>query len=216
MCITNYLNDFLFVAWLKVECDSRLRTFLKLCKEVGCPIALDKTEWGTTILVFLGCLLDGETMCVAVAEEKRLRALSQLQILRQNRKVKVYQLQSLLGLLNFLCKAIVPGRVFSRRLYAKIPSQLYSMQQQKKLKPYHHISTDKEFRQDCGVWINFLAASASDKSLLARPFLDWDLQSTVHEIRFWSDSSANPELGFGAVLRTTGCLANGKMASSRK
>ena len=57
--ITNYLDDFLFLAYTKYLCDQLVTRFLLIYQEVGCPIAEEKTEWGTELIVFLGVLLDG-------------------------------------------------------------------------------------------------------------------------------------------------------------
>ena len=200
-CITNYLDDFLFVAWLKCECDRMMREFLKLCKLIRCPIAMDKTEWGTTVIVFLGVLMDGENLCIAIPKDKKVRAHNQLMTICEKRKVKVHYLQLMLGLLNFLSKTIVPGRVFTRWLYSKIPQKLYKLQQHRKLKPHHHVNTDHKLREDCKVWLTFIREVDSNRSLLCRPFSDWDSLKAATDIPFWSDSSANENLGFGVVYQ---------------
>ena len=57
--VTNYLDDFLFIALMKRVCDDMLRKFIHLCDLINCPIAADKTEWSLVSMVFLGILLDG-------------------------------------------------------------------------------------------------------------------------------------------------------------
>ena len=37
--LTNYLDDFLFLAYTKMLCDRLVKKFLDLCLEIGCPIA---------------------------------------------------------------------------------------------------------------------------------------------------------------------------------
>ena len=54
----NYLDDYLFASLLKVWCDWQVRSFLQVCNEIKFPVSLEKAEWGTTRLVFLGMLLD--------------------------------------------------------------------------------------------------------------------------------------------------------------
>ena len=56
----NYLDDFLFAAALKRLCDDQVSIFLHVYKEINFPVALEKTFWGTTVLTFLGLLLDSE------------------------------------------------------------------------------------------------------------------------------------------------------------
>ena len=57
--LTNYLDDFLFMALTLCICDAMMRTFLRICDFVGCPISDEKTEWSAPMMVFLGMLLNG-------------------------------------------------------------------------------------------------------------------------------------------------------------
>ena len=43
--ITNYLDDFLFMALTKLLCNGMMMQFLQICQEIGCPISAEKTEW---------------------------------------------------------------------------------------------------------------------------------------------------------------------------
>ena len=56
----NYLDDFLFVALLKKYCREQIETFIEVCKMINFPVALEKTTWGDTIIIFLGLLIDTE------------------------------------------------------------------------------------------------------------------------------------------------------------
>ena len=60
--LTNYLDDFLFIAWSLMVCNGMVRLFLKVCEMIRCPISMEKTEWATQILTFLGILLNGRTL----------------------------------------------------------------------------------------------------------------------------------------------------------
>ena len=42
--LTNYLDDFLFIAITSDACDYMVNTFLVLCKRIGCPVSEHKTE----------------------------------------------------------------------------------------------------------------------------------------------------------------------------
>ena len=68
--VTNYLDDFLFIALTILRCNFLLQQFLDLCQEIGFPIALEKTEWANEIIVFLGILLDGRHYILSVPIEK--------------------------------------------------------------------------------------------------------------------------------------------------
>ena len=101
--ISDYLDDFLFLAMLKALCDSLIHQFLELCELIGVPIATDKTEWATTPITFLGILLDGRSMTLALPMEKIDRAVAMLTFLKGKNKATIKQLQTLCGFLNFLC-----------------------------------------------------------------------------------------------------------------
>ena len=107
--INNYLDDFLFIAANMVICNYLMSEFLCMCGELGIPIALDKTEWVTLSLVFLGILLDGQHMLMIIPEDKRLKAIFMIKNLLDHKKAMVKELQTLCGYLNFLNKAVISG-----------------------------------------------------------------------------------------------------------
>ena len=117
--VTNYLDDFLFLALTLLRCNYLINSFMQLCEQIGVPLALDKMEWGTEIIVFLGILLNGNNLSLSIPLEKCDKAIQLLNLMISKRKATVKELQSLCGYLNFLCKAIFPGRPFVRRMYAK-------------------------------------------------------------------------------------------------
>ena len=117
--VTNYLDDFLFVHTNEEACNSLVRTFLRICNRIGSPVALEKTNWASSTIVFLGILMEGDTLTLSIPNEKRVRATHLLSKLKDSNKATVKQLQSLTGFLNFLNKAIFPGRAFTRRMYSK-------------------------------------------------------------------------------------------------
>ena len=114
----NYLDDYLFVAALKRFCDDQLRRFLEMCKHINFPVALEKTVWDTTLLIFLVLLLDTTNQTVCIPMEKVVKTLNLIDyfLLKKNRKATILQFQQLCGSLNFLCKCVVPGRAFLRQL----------------------------------------------------------------------------------------------------
>ena len=54
----NYLDDFLFLAMLRKLCNDQIRLFLRICEEINFPVAMEKPEWASTRIVFLGLLID--------------------------------------------------------------------------------------------------------------------------------------------------------------
>ena len=184
--ITNYLDDFLFVAITLFRCNQMVKKFMEMCEEFSVPIANDKTEWGTVRLVFLDILMDGEFMICSIPEDKHNKAINLLKTMLEKKKATVQDLQSLCGYLNFLSKAIFPGRAFTRRMYSKFAnvvnlkqgrnsgideSQAVLLKSNFKLKRHHHVKLDQEFKVDCQVWLQFLTHHKLSK-VVNRPMID--------------------------------------------
>ena len=127
-----------------------VKIFTDLSHYLNVPIVTEKTEWACQICVFLGILIDGGHQVLSIPEEKRLRATNLLTAISSKQKATVKDLQKLAGYLNFITKAIFPGRTFTRHMYAKF--QVAAL----KLKPHHHITLDREFKSDVAVWLKFL------------------------------------------------------------
>ena len=83
---------------------------------------------------------------------------------------------------------MVPGRAFTRRLYAYTTSN-------GKLKPHHHIHVNSEMRRNLETWSCFI----NSPEVYCRPFLDYTEQLTAQELDFYSDASGS--IGYGAVCR---------------
>ena len=198
--VANYLDDFLFLSYLKAVCNWMIEEFLKLCGKIGVPIAIEKTEWANTVLIFLGILLNGDKLCLSIPIEKQEKALKLLNNMLSSRKATIKELQSLTGYLNFLCRAIHPGRTFTRRMYAK--AQGWEIAKNgKRLHQHHHVTIDGEFKFDCQIWTTFLT-SYRDQSL-CRPMMDLlsdNCLATAKQLSFFSDASKAKHLGYGTVF----------------
>ena len=101
--------------------------FMIVCELINFPVLLEKSEWPTQVLIFLGIILNGKRFTIMVPEDKRLKALQTLERTCGRKKMKVKEIQQITGILNFLTKAIVPGRVFTRRMYATISQSVVQM-----------------------------------------------------------------------------------------
>ena len=89
----NYLEDFLFATLLKVLRNGHVDIFLQVCAEINFPVTPDKTEWVTTIIVFLGILINTETQTISIPIEKHLKALKMLQELISACSITILKLQ---------------------------------------------------------------------------------------------------------------------------
>ena len=114
------------------------------------------------------------------------------------------KIQQLCGYLNFLSKAIFPGRSFTHRMYAKF-SEVINIggapkdATQYKFNQHYHLRLDAEFKLDCQVWIDFLSSNLAQ--VVNRPMVDlFCLPEDSMDIGFYSDASGSKDLGFGALL----------------
>lgn len=105
----NYLDDFLWVTETKQDCINVLKTFTHICDQIGMPIAHEKTEQPTQELTFLGMVINTSQQLIKIKEDKRNKALTELDSVICSRKVTVLKLQQLTGTLNFMGRAIIPG-----------------------------------------------------------------------------------------------------------
>ena len=196
--ITNYLDDFLFIAICIHICKMMMETFLTVCQKIGCPISDEKTEWPTPVLTFLGTLLNGTALTISIPQDKVEKARYLLKQAIDNKKVQIKFVQQLTGTLNFLNRAIVPGRAFTRGMYDKLKTRNGKGEL---LKPHHHVFLNASFIQDCWVWLKFLEDPHNTR--ICRPFIDFQPGSeTTTDLILYSNASKNPELGMGAVFQT--------------
>ena len=161
----NYLDDFMFAALVKALCNGQIQLFLDICEQINFPVSLEKTVWASTRLVFLGLLIDTVQRIICIPVDKIDKAYRLIHLVLNNRKNKatVHQIQQLCGYLNFLCKAIIPGRAFTRRIYSLTAGNL------KTLKKHHHVRVTIEVKNDLKLWEDFLKHPAA----VCRPFLDF-------------------------------------------
>ena len=186
----NYLDDFLFAALMKLHCNRQIQLFLDVSEQIGMPVNFEKTFWATTCLTFLGLLINTITQTVSIPREKIIKAhkLINRVLSNKSRKLTLYQLQQICGYLNFLCKAVVPGRAFTRRLCSHTSGVL---------KPHHHIKISEEMKLDLEMWLVFL----KHPSAYCRPFLDFSDKVVSTDIDFYTDASGT--IGFGGVCQNS-------------
>ena len=196
--VTNYLDDFFFVEENRRNCNLLVRVFLNICERINCPVSQEKTEFATQQIVFLGILLNLKEYYLAVPHDKLIKALTLLKFVVNKKKITIKFIQRLTGTLNFLSRAIVPGRAFTRRMYTKLTGI-----HKHNLKAYHHVSLDREFLDDCSMWIDFLTRN---QITIFRPFIDYAPHDYSETIQFYTDASKT---------RGFGCFFNGRWTFSK-
>ena len=181
----NYLDDFLFAALVAQACNALVQEFLDICKIINFPVSLEKTFWASTSLTFLGMLLDTVSQTVSVPAEKIDKAKTLIYEILNQKKTTVRKLQKLTGFLNFLCRCVVPGRAFLRRIYG-----FYSPL----MLPHHHVRVKQEMKDDLSVWLSFL----EDPAVYCRPFIDFTQILTATQLDWFTDASG--KIGYGGIF----------------
>ena len=186
--LVNYLDDYLFVALMRVICNRQMHVFLDICKRINFPVNEDKTFWASTTMTFLGFLIDSVNQLVGIPCEKVAKATNMINYVlnKDSKKLTVFELQRICGFLNFLGRAILPGRAFTRHLYSHLKNN--------NLKPHHHLRISGEMCSDLRMWLQFL----QHPSVYCRSFMDFDTIWHADGLDFYSDLSRNPFLGMRA------------------
>lgn len=190
--LIHYLDDFLGGDKTSESCSQALKIFENTMSEFGVPLATEKTEGPTEILVFLGLELDSENMVVRIPILKIQEIVQKIKAMLSHSKTTLKNVQSLIGSLNFCCRAIVIGRPFLRRLINSICGLS---------KPYYHVRIKKEVRLDLAMWLLFLQ-NHNGVSVFHDRF--W---VSNEDVQLFSDSAGGPNLGFGIYFKGRWCQA---------
>ncbi len=182
--VTHILDDFIFVGPPQSPVTSNnLQSFLDLCFECNIPIKESKTVLPSTCIIAHGIEVDSVKMEARLPQDKLTKARDLLILYSTKRKITLKQLQSLIGLLNFACKAVAPGRAFLRRLVDLSCGVS---------KGHHHISLNIQARADIAAWLYFLQSFNGVSMFLHHKW------SSSDAIKLFSDAAGN--LGYAAVF----------------
>ena len=182
--ISHILDDFFFIGPPSSgKCKQDLTNFLFLCSQIGIPIKMEKTVLPCTCLTIYGIEVDSVEMECRLPVEKIDKIKNKLKEVKDRRKVTLKQLQSLIGLLNYACLVVVPGRAFLRRLI-NLTCHISN--------PHHFIRLNSAARDDIKMWEQFIG-SFNGKSV----FLS-DLWSTSDSLSMFTDASGT--VGYAAIL----------------
>jgi hypothetical protein len=110
--ILHLLDDFLIVAPTEKLCRDQLNLFIALCNYLDIPIAPEKTLGPSTVLQFAVIELDTQQLVTCLPQDKVDKCVDLIDNFIHRKKVTLRDLQSLIGLLNFACSVVIPGRAF--------------------------------------------------------------------------------------------------------
>ena len=184
--LIHYLDDFLGGDKSYQSCETIMQIFRGCMYELGVPLAEEKTEGPTEVLCFLGLELDSVDMVVRIPMDKIVELIGKIDMVLHKEKVTLKQMQSLIGSLNFCCRAIVPGRPFCRRLI----NATCGLTQ-----PFHHLRITKPIRLDLQMWLHFFRNHNGVSAFHDRYWV------TNEDVQLFSDSAAGPNLGFGIYFQ---------------
>ena len=115
--MSHMLDDFFFIGPPQSEkCKNDLMNFLDLCGRINIPINDKKTFWPITCITIYGIEVDSIDMMSRLPPDKLEKCRTLVYQFSRRKKVTLQELQSLIGVLNFACLVVVPGRAFLRRL----------------------------------------------------------------------------------------------------
>ncbi|CAC5360915.1 unnamed protein product [Mytilus coruscus] len=133
----------------------------------------------------LGIELDSVLMEARLPDDKFRKIEAALQAVKVRKRVTLRELQSLIGLLNFACCVVVPGRAFLRRLIDLTKGIS---------RPHHYIRLTKESRLDLLAWYMFINC-CNGKALM----LDHVWMSSV-KLHLYTDAAG--AIGYGAIFKS--------------
>ena len=183
--IQHYLDDFFLVGKPNSnECQSALSTCFHLCRELGVPLAEDKTAGPSTVLTFLGVELDSSSMELRLPQGKITKIKTELALWVSKGAGTKRQLLSLIGRLQYCCQAIVLGRPFLRRLIDRSCT----------VSELHHFVRLSSWEKDDIKWWDLLFREWNGRSLFLSP--KWE---KAPEIMVTSDAAGS--IGFAASFK---------------
>jgi hypothetical protein len=187
----NYADDFFQVTSATVGIDQArlsLQHSIRIMEELGFPMPDDKVEGPASSITVLGLLIDSVRMEIRL-DPQRLRDMCALVAHWQSKTTYTRkQLESLIGLLQFACTAIRPGRIFLHRMLVLLRAMPRRTSGDKRTGKYaptvHGFSADSDMRRDLSWWQHHLAT--------------WNGTTLMYELQ-WT-SSASLQLSTDACL----------------
>jgi hypothetical protein len=115
--LLHYLDDFITAGPPgSKQCQINLQIIIGICELLGIPLALDKCEGPTTLIAFLGFLLDTIKMTVSLPKEKLDRLVKLIADWQCRKVCTKRELDSLIGQLQHASAVVRAGRSFLRRM----------------------------------------------------------------------------------------------------
>ena len=147
--VAKILDDFLLITAAAHPCpDIAFNVIKAIFNYIGVPLADDKSVAPCKRLVYFDLEIDVVNMCIRLPPDKIKRYNQLILTLMSRKKVRLKEIRSLCGLLQFACRTITPGRPFLRKLYDAT----------KRIEnPKYFIRVSTHMKEDLAVWLIFLS-----------------------------------------------------------
>lgn len=167
--ILHLLDDFLTLDLPDCHAEHTMESMLLLFSRLNIPLAEHKIVGPTTVLEFLGIILDSNLMQARLPQNKLDRIIAFICSILRKKSCTKRELLQLLGHFNFASRVILPGRSFVSYLISlsTTVSELH-----------HYVHLTKECKEDLWMWQRFLS--------------QWNGLSLFHELQL--TNSADIEL----------------------
>ena len=182
-CMVHVLDDFIIVHKSPAKCLQQLKQFLFMCADIGIPMAMEKTLGPYQLITFLGYELDTINMESRLPKEKIIKCREIVEYILQKDKITLKELQSVIGLLNFACNVVLPGRAFLRRLIDLTIGLT---------KPFYRVRVTRSVKDDLHVWLEFLCNFNGRCMFLPDKWL-----SSI-DLKLYTDASGS--IGYAAIF----------------
>ena len=180
----HYLDDYILFAPTHELCQRYSKLFIQICDFLHIPLAPHKITKPATDTTFLGITIDTVLAQARLPLPKIRQYAADIKYLNTLPELTVKGIQSILGKLNF-ATAVVPGRVFLRRIIELLP---------KSSTWKGPIKISSEARLDFNMWVLFL------ESYNGVTFFRMLKQLDSRSLNFQADAS---KMGFGATYGTS-------------
>ena len=177
----HYSDDYFFVTLHPNSAQSNFEVAIQAFRDLGLPVAIEKTVPPTTCLPFLGIEIDSQEMTMKVPADKKREIFNLLKIWNGRRKCTKTELLSFTGKLSHICKVVRPGRIFLRRLFDLSKTVTSG---------HHHIYLNSNSRGDIQWWVDFLP-NWSESTIIPETYA-----ILSSDIRLFTDAS---KMGLGAI-----------------
>jgi len=181
--VLHILDDFFTAEPSHLQCLSSCSILLRVFMSLNAPVVASKTLGPSQVLEFMGTEPDSSRMEARLPADKLQCTRDLLNSFTKRRSVRLVELQSLIGTLQFLQRMI--------NLTQELPSR------------FHHIRLNQEFFRDLTMWKAFLVGW-NGRSF----FLDTAVTPSP-DLELYTDAAGS--VGFGVILTGNGFRAGGPL-----